>query len=147
MTVYTPSTIVNESYVINFMTLAVSKTIALGKIDVVAHIVGICPFDALERYPTGGSNGCLLIRLSFFLTHAVIPHMRAAGYSIRIGSKATSTVYPVSAGRTLRSLIIDPRRFVLAGIALRTAHSRICLFFPASGDGGWTLKHKIADWH
>ena len=66
----------------------------LGKIDVVVHLAGIYPFHPIHEYPTSQYRRVMNVSMDgcFFLTRAVLPHMRKAGYG-RIINTASSTVY------------------------------------------------------
>ena len=67
------------------------------KIDVLVNIAGIYPWHLLEDYPTEVYQKIMSVNLdgSFFLTRAVLPHMRKAGYGRIIHTSSATFAHPV----------------------------------------------------
>ncbi|KAL4782262.1 hypothetical protein BJX76DRAFT_359159, partial [Aspergillus varians] len=72
---------------------------AFGKIHVLAHIAGIYPAHDIAEFPTETYRAVMSVNVdaAFFLTRAVIPDMRAAGYG-RIIHTSSGTIQEPEAG-------------------------------------------------
>jgi NAD(P)-dependent dehydrogenase (short-subunit alcohol dehydrogenase family) len=80
----------NEDSVQQSISSIISK---FGKIDVLVHLAGIVPWHPLETYPSEVYKRVLNVSMDgcFFLTRAVLPHMKNVGYG-RIINISSNTI-------------------------------------------------------